>query len=372
MSASSSSTARARAAILLINLGTPSAPTAKAVRPYLKEFLSDPRVIHLPAPLRWFLVNVIILNTRPKKSARAYQKIWTDAGSPLLLATDRLAAALDARVRAADLDQVMVRYAMRYGAPSLADVLDELRASGVDRLVVVPLYPQYAAATTASSLERVNDLLRAQWVFPAVHVVPPFYDDSGFLDAQAALVRAQWGDARPGHTLMSFHGLPEDHVTRADASGQHCLRRTDCCDQVGAHNRLCYRAHCFATARGLAARLGLDDDVYSVTFQSRLGRQRWLTPATSEQVVALARGGVEYLSVVTPAFVADCLETLEEIGVEARKAFLDAGGKRFDLVPCVNDHPLFVEALFQMAQSSGFLEPAQTAIADAPSLARSG
>lgn len=329
-----------RTGILLVNTGTTAAPTTGATRAYLREFLSDARVLDLAAPLRYFILYGFILPFRPRKSAEAYAAIWGEEGSPLLAVSRACRDAIQERFPEAD-----VALAMRYGQPSLLAALDELMADPVDRIVVVPLFPQYASATTGSVLERVYSLVKSRWNVPSLSVVPPFFDDTGFLDAWRAVAAPVLEAVNPDHVLMSYHGLPERHVRKSDPTGRHCLERDGCCAVLGSENRYCYRAQCLATSRAIAERLALAPGRYSVSFQSRLGRDAWLTPATDQRVPELAREGVKRLVVLCPAFVADCLETLEEIGLRARESFLEAGGEEFQLVPCLNVHAAWLDAL---------------------------
>jgi len=339
-----------RTALLLVNLGTPDAPTVDAVKPYLGEFLMDKRVISIPTLLRWILVNVIILNTRPKKSAAAYQKVWTDEGSPLRIAHDKLT---DAVKQALDDDDtvgadVVVDAAMRYGQPSIKSVVQRLQGQGVERFVVFPLYPQYASSTTGTVMEEVMDIVRTCTTVPAVAQVPAFFDDDAFIDATLAAGAELHTAFNPDHVLFSFHGLPQEHLT--DAHPQHCLSSSSCCERVGAENRFCYRAQCTQTAKAIAGKLGLDDDGWSMSFQSRLGKAEWIRPYTDDVVEQLAKDGKKRLAVYCPAFVADCLETLEEIGMEAKEEFIAAGGEDLQLIPCVNDHPVWVDGVVQLAK----------------------
>lgn len=333
---------------LLVNLGTPDAPTTPAVRRYLREFLSDPRVIDLAPIARTLLLYGVILPFRPKKSAAAYRKIWTERGSPLLFHTQDLAAAVAERLG----PQWHVAMAMRYGNPGLDPALDSLQRAGVDRIVVLPLYPQYASSSTGSSLERLYTLAGAMTVTPPLQTVPDFYDHPGFLDAAAAVARPHLAEFRPDHVLMSFHGLPERQIRATDLGRPHCLETADCCDAIASANRSCYRAQSYATARLLAQRLELTADTTSVAFQSRLGRTPWIKPWTDKALVELAQRGVRRLAVMCPSFVADCLETLEEIGIRADATFRAAGGEALTLVPCVNSDPRWVEAVAQMLRAA--------------------
>ena len=327
--------------ILLLNLGTPEAPTTPAVRRYLREFLSDPRVIDIHPVARKLLLELVILPTRPSKSAAAYAKVWSPEGSPLLT----LSRALESKVRQAMGPGHLVELAMRYGRPSIPEALARLTAGGASRLVVAPLYPQYSSAATGSSLEAVFADLATRHVVPPVAVLPAFYDDPGFISAFAAVGAPVLAEQRPDHVLFSFHGLPERHVKASDHSGRHCLRSAACCDAIGEANRDCYRAHCYATARALAARLELAPGRWSVSFQSRLGRTPWIKPYTDVVLDELALAGKKRLCVFCPAFVADCLETLEEIGLRAREQFLAHGGESLTLVPSLNASDAWVEAL---------------------------
>ncbi len=287
--------------LLLINLGTPAAPTTAAVRRYLREFLSDPRVIDLHPLARTLLLELVILPTRPAKSAHAYRSIWDpQRGSPLLAHSKDLAAAVQRQLGA----DWVVELAMRYGEPSIASGLAALRA--VERIVVLPLYPQYAASSTATSVARVMELAAARWDVPPIDIVPAFHADPGFLAAATAVARPALEAARPDHVLFSFHGLPERQIKKSDASGAHCLASETCCDRG---NPNCYRAQCFATARALAERLEVTS--YTICFQSRLGRTPWIRPHTDVLIDELAKQGKKRLAVLCPSFVADCLETLE-------------------------------------------------------------
>lgn len=355
--------------LLLVNLGTPAAPTAEAVRPYLREFLTDGRVIDIPAPLRWMLVNGVIAPFRSPKSAEAYAAIWTDEGSPLLTISEALTkkvrAALDDDARAAGVPKVHVELAMRYAQPSLERALDAMRAEGVERILVFPLYPQYSSAATGSSNERVMKLVAREAAVPSLCFVPHFYDHPAFLDAFVAGARKELEEARADFTLFSFHGLPEAHVQATDPTGAHCLKSSSCCDSIVDANRFCYRAQCYATARGLARRLKLRDDQWSVSFQSRLGRAEWVKPYTDFVLPELAAKGVKRLAVFCPAFVADCLETLEEIGIRAKEDFTGAGGEDLFLMPCPNAHDAFVSAVLTLAREACGWLPAPASLSAA-------
>lgn len=335
-----------RTGLLLINLGTPEAPETGPVRAYLREFLSDPRVIDIPALARWLLLNLIILPTRPAKSAAAYRKIWTAAGSPLLVHHRALAEAVQESLG----DGIKVVAAMRYGQPSIANALATLKAAGIDRILVLPLYPQYSSAATGSTLEAVFTQAARLWNVPSLQVLPPFYADAGFIRAVASQARPVLARLQPDHVLFSFHGVPERQVKRSDDTGRHCLVQAGCCETIGPQNQYCYRAHCVQTATRTAAALGLSPDQWSISFQSRLGRTPWITPFTDVVLAELPGRGVKRLAVVSPSFTADCLETLEEIGLRADADFRAAGGDRLELVPSLNAEPVWVEAVVAMVQ----------------------
>jgi ferrochelatase len=337
--------------LLLCNLGTPDQPTPSAVRRYLRQFLGDSRVLDLNPVGRWALLNLIILPLRPRKSAEAYRKIWTDRGSPLLGHSEDLASAVRERLGAG----WAVELGMRYQHPSLASALDKLRKAGTDRVVVFPLYPQYAASTTGSTVAEILRIGGQPWAPPSLSFVEPFYDNPDFLAAFAAQGAPLLQSERPDHVLFSFHGLPERHLRKTDVSGGHCLAQSSCCDSVGFANRRCYRAQCFATARAMAARLSLAEGSWSVSFQSRLGRTPWIEPYTDKTIAALAQKGCKRLAVFCPSFVADCLETLEEIGIRGKEQFVSAGGERLTLIPSLNASARWADAVATLARRHGSL-----------------
>jgi ferrochelatase len=329
-----------RTGVLLLNLGTPDSPRTRDVRRYLREFLSDPRVLDLPAPLRALLLYGAILPFRPRRSAAAYRQIWTPAGSPLLVHGRALAEGV---ARALG-DDFRVELAMRYGRPSIAQGVAALRAAGVGRLVALPLFPQYSAAATGSAVAKLLEELARGWDVPPVTVASPFYDEPRFIAAFAAAA-ADLAGFRADHVLMSFHGLPERQIRRSEPLPGHCLASPGCCDDARAVAGGCYRAQCFATARALARALELPEGDWSASFQSRLGRTPWIAPYTDEVMPQLAARGVKRLAVLCPAFVADCLETLEEIGIRARDQWHALGGDALWVAPCPNAHPRWVEAV---------------------------
>lgn len=317
----------ATTAVLLCNLGTPDAPTPAALRRFLAQFLGDRRVVEIPRLLWWWILHGVILRVRPARSAKKYATIWTAAGSPLLVWTETQAQLLAAELGARG-HRVSVRFAMRYGAPAVDTVLDQLKAEGVTRLLVLPLYPQYSATTTASTVDAVcRWALRVRTV-PELRFVNRYHDDPGYIAALAKRVTDHWqAEGRGQFLVLSFHGVP--HRTLVLGDPYHC--------------------ECRKTARLLREHLGLDESAVLVTFQSRLGRAEWLQPYTEPTLIALARQGVRRVDVMCPGFTADNLETLEEIDQEAREAFMHAGGAEFHHIPCLNDQPEWIDALLQIA-----------------------
>jgi ferrochelatase len=310
-----------RIGVLLINLGTPDAPEVRAVRRYLAEFLSDPRVVEIPAIAWRPILHGFILRTRPRRSAEAYNQIWTNEGSPLAVIAKRQAHALRDRLG----DRVRVDYAMRYGNPGIAEAIESMTAAGCDRILTVPMYPQYCAATTATANDAVFGVLARMRVQPALRVLPPYYDDRLYIGALRDNLARQLKalDFEPERLLLSFHGMPQRTLALGDP----------------------YHDHCQATARLVSAALGRDVDV---TFQSRFGRAKWLEPATDATLAALPAQGVKRIAVAAPGFSTDCLETLEELGIRGRETFERAGGERFALLDCLNDSPEGMTMLQQL------------------------
>jgi ferrochelatase len=317
-------TAVAKVGVLLVNLGTPAAPTARALRPYLEQFLSDRRVIEIPRLVWWPLLHAVILNIRPRKSARKYAKIWTAEGSPLKVHTERQAGALQAAIEGKIEYPTQVDWAMRYGTPSIRARIHRLREQGCDRLLVIPLYPQYSASATGSTYDAVSAALLNVRNLPGLRIVKHFHDHPAYIHALAAQVKHYWAsNGRSEKLVMSFHGLPRFTLDRGDP----------------------YHCECHKTARLLAAALELDPDQYLVTFQSRFGRAEWLKPYTMEVMQQLGAKRVRRIDVFCPGFVADCLETLEEIALENKAAFVRAGGGDFHYIPCLNESPPWIQAL---------------------------
>ena len=325
-------TPQPRVGVLLINLGTPDAPHARAVRRYLAEFLSDPRVIEIPAIAWQPILHGIILRTRPKRSAEAYSQVWTNEGSPLAVIARKQAHALREQLGAG----VQVEYAMRYGSPGIADAIDRMIGDGCTRILAAPLYPQYCAATTATANDAVFAKLAAMRLQPALRTLPPYYDDPLYIEALRANLERQLAalDFEPERLLLSFHGMPQRTLELGDP----------------------YHCHCQKTARLLAQAMGREVDV---AFQSRFGRAKWLEPATEPVLAAYPGNGVKRIAIAAPGFSADCLETLEELGIRGRETFRHTGGEDFALLDCLNDSPEGMTMLQQLVtrELAGWLEP---------------
>jgi len=333
--------------VLLLNLGTPDAPTTSAVRRYLKQFLSDPRVIDLPALARLLLLYLIILPFRPRKSAAAYASVWSsETGSPLLSHSRDLQRKVQARLGPG----YAVSLGMRYGNPSVKAAVEELDRAGTTGFTCLPLFPQYSSAATGSAVEEVMRVTLGKWNLPSVRFLGAFHSNPRFLDAFANVARPQLAAILPDFVMFSYHGLPERHMFKSDPTGKHCLATAGCCDAPVEANRFCYRAQCYATTRGLVERLGLAEGSYVTTFQSRLGRTPWIKPYTDDYLPELAKTGARRVAVLCPAFVADCLETIEEIGDRARHDWKEAGGEELVLVTSLNAEDDWVEAVADMVR----------------------
>lgn len=317
-----------QAAVVLVNLGTPQAPDTGSVRRYLAQFLSDPRLIEMPRWIWWLILHGVILRLRPRRSAQAYRQIWTEAGSPLMVNSERLARAVDLRLRDVATGRVAVRIAMRYGQPALATVLRELHAANVRRIVVLPLYPQYSATTTASVFDALAaELTTWRWI-PEIAFVSDYYQRADYIQVLADSVRTHWTTHGRRHLLMSFHGIPERYLFAGDP----------------------YHCHCHGTARRLAEALGLGAGDWTLAFQSRVGRERWLQPYTDATLDALPARGIRAVDVICPGFAADCLETLEEIAIAGRERFVRAGGESFGYIPALNDRVEHAALLAQLVR----------------------
>lgn len=322
----------------MLNLGSPDSPSVPDVRQYLKEFLLDERVIDAPPLVRNLVVRGLILPTRPKKSAEAYASVWTDEGSPLLATSRRQQALLQGRV------PVPVALAMRYRRPAVAEVLAELLARGLEELFILPMYPHYAMSSYETAVVQVTQEIARQRPGLKWRLLQPYYAEPGYIAALAAKARPHL-EGGYGHVLFSFHGIPERHLRKSDPSHAHCLDVPGCCECPHPAHATCYRHQCFTTARLAAAELGLADGKWGVSFQSRLGRDPWLKPYTDATLRAFGEQKLSRLVVLSPAFTADCLETIEELGVEGRDEFHEAGGGDYVLVPCLNDDPGFADFL---------------------------
>jgi ferrochelatase len=327
--------------VLLVNLGSPDSPSVPDVRRYLREFLMDGRVLDVNWLARFCIVHLAILPTRPKQSAEAYEKVWTAAGSPLIATSRNVRAKLQERV------SIPVELAMRYQNPSIPEAVAKLARNGVDDLLLIPLFPHYAMSSFESAVERVREVAAKLAPRMRIEVQPPFFDHPDFIKALVASAR-DFLDRGYDHLLFSFHGLPERQIRKSDPTSCHCLVKENCCEVTSPAHATCYRAQCFKTAAAFAEQAGVPKDKYSVAFQSRLGRDPWLKPYTDYVLPLLANRGVRKLLVICPAFVSDCLETLEEIGIRGRETFLAAGGQESILIPCLNEHTLWLEALEKM------------------------
>ncbi|TAH52613.1 MAG: ferrochelatase [Betaproteobacteria bacterium] len=319
----------ARVGVLLANLGTPAAPTAGALRPYLRQFLSDPRVVEIPRAVWWLILNGIILNVRPAKSAAKYASIWMEEGSPLKVHTERQAKLLAGYLTAAGHPDLEVVWAMRYGAPSIPDMLNALRARGCDRILVLPAYPQYSSSTTGSVIDEVAHCMRHWRNMPEIRYVRSFHDDPAYIDAIVHSVREHWQrHGEPDKLVLSFHGVPRRTLDLGDP----------------------YHCECHKTGRLVAEALNLPAGRAVVTFQSRFGKAEWLQPYTQPTLEALAKAGTRRVDVICPGFVSDCLETLEEIAMECKAAFLAQGGETFHYIPCLNERHEWINALTELAR----------------------
>jgi protoporphyrin/coproporphyrin ferrochelatase len=327
--------------VLLVNLGSPDSPSVADVRKYLREFLMDGRVLDTPWPVRFCVVNFAILPSRPKESAHAYQKIWTPEGSPLVVTSRRVQKKLQQRVT------VPVELAMRYQNPSIKSALKNLANRSVTDLLVIPLFPHYAMSSYESAVERVKEI--AVVLTPAMNLKfqPPSFDAPDYITALVASAKNHL-DASYDHLLFSFHGIPERHLRKSDPTGCHCLKTENCCEVPNPAHATCYRAQCFKTVAAFVAKAGVPGEKYSVSFQSRLGKDPWLKPYTDLELEKFPARGIKKLLVICPAFVSDCLETIEEIGIRGREAFLAAGGGELTLIPCMNEHPQWLDALEKM------------------------
>ena len=327
--------------VLLVNLGTPDSPSVRDVRKYLREFLSDPRVIDTSAFARWLLVNFVIAPIRSSRSAKLYQKIWTSVGSPLLHYSKKQKELLQKKLG----DNFHVELAMRYQSPSIQDVLAKFSKLNFEKIIVLPLFPQYASASTGSVHEKIMSMVSRWLVIPEIKFINSFPNHEGFIHAFTEIGK-KYQPEKYDHVLFSFHGLPERHIKKADNFG-HCLKE-NCCAVLEAKNAGCYRAQCYETARCLAKSLNIAFENYTVCFQSRLGRTPWIKPYSDEVIEALGKNGKKNVLVFAPAFVSDCLETIYEIGIEYDQLFKKCGGAKIQLVESLNDHPAWIDAMAEL------------------------
>lgn len=317
--------------VLITNLGTPEAPTKQALRPYLKEFLSDPRVVEVPRLIWWMILNLVILNIRPRRSAKAYETVWTDQGSPLMFHTQNQANAIKQALEQKWGNKVVVDFAMRYGQPSVANTIDKMLQSGVRKLLVLPLYPQYCASTTASTFDAVAASMTNRRWMPELRFVTQYNDFPQYIQAVADKIREHWKThERADKLIFSFHGIPKRYLLNGDP----------------------YHCECHKTSRLIAENLGLTKAEYLTSFQSRFGREEWLKPYTDHTLMALPKEGVNSVQVVCPGFSSDCLETIEEIGEENREYFMEAGGKRYEYIEALNSDPQHISALVDLIEQN--------------------
>jgi protoporphyrin/coproporphyrin ferrochelatase len=328
-------------AVLLANLGSPDAPDAPSLRKYLNQFLMDPSVFHLPWIIRRLIVSLFILPLRPKKSALAYKSVWMDDGAPLVVLSKRLLQALKQQI------DIPVAISMRYGNPSIESQLISLCSDkGISEILFIPLYPHYADSTVATSVKEAKKVIIEHGLQVKLSVLAPFYAEPNYINSLVSSAKP-WLDklAQYDHLLFSYHGLPESHITGEDVTGNHCLQNKDCCSKASAAHDKCYRHQVIRTTESFVELTALTPDQYSISFQSRLGRAKWLEPGTEATLEKLARQGVKNVLVICPAFVTDCLETLEEIEIRGAEVFKAAGGKTLTLIPCLNDQAAWVSTL---------------------------
>lgn len=327
--------------IILINLGTPKAADTASVRAYLAEFLNDPRVIDLPSPFRQLLVKGFILPFRPKRSARAYQQIWQPEGSPMLINSQKLINALSVELQ----ENFIVTLGMRYGQPSIGAALEAMKKKNCHKIILLPLFPQYASASTGSAIEKILRELQSYRNFPSVQWINSFYNHAGFIEAWNQIFTEQTHSHKlPEMWVFSYHGLPVRQLNQSGCSTNSCLGQRKC-ENLSSQTTMCYRQQCFITSRLLAQTFQLKPEQYRVSFQSRLGRTPWTTPYTDQLLIELAEQGIKHIGMLCPSFVTDCLETLEEIGIRAKQQWFQLGGTEFTLLPCLNDHPAWVQGL---------------------------
>lgn len=334
---------QSKTGILLVNLGSPDSYEPKDVKVYLREFLTDKRVLDAPTPIRKMIVEGLILPFRPKESGEAYESIWFEEGSPLIVYTQRVIDKLKAKLG----PSVPVAMGMRYGNPSIEAGIQELinQNADLEHVYLVPLYPQYAMATTETVTEKTKEVILEKFPQLKMSIREAFYNDPLYIKALGESMRPALVDKSIEHLLFSFHGVPERHIKKRDITGDHCLKCENCCEVTSSAHTFCYRHQDVQTMKNVAKYLGLDESFYSISFQSRLGLDPWLSPFTDKELIRMGKEGKKKVAVVCPAFISDCIETLEEIGIRGEEDFVEAGGEELVLVPCINDHDLWVVAL---------------------------
>lgn len=331
--------------ILLINLGTPEAPNKSAVRRYLREFLSDPRVIDIHRVVRWILLHFFILPFRPKQSAHAYQQIWTDKGSPLLEHSNELTDKLDSALG----NNFAVALGMRYGKPSIENALQHLIKKQCEKIIILPLFPQYSSAASGSAIEKTLTLIKQQKEIPSISIISDFFNQPAFIAAYQNLLKKELEDFPFDLLLFSYHGLP---IRQLNGCGNTTCAQTQSCPPMQNNHRFCYRSQCYTTSYLLARELTLKEHQYQTAFQSRLGKTPWIKPYTDQCLIELSQQGIKNLAIACPSFVVDCLETLEEIGIRAKNQWRSLGGENFKLIPCLNSNPVWINALKTMIEEN--------------------
>ncbi len=330
--------------VILLNLGSPDSTSTPDVRNYLREFLMDSRVIDQPAILRWLIVHCFVLPKRPEQSAEAYATVWTDQGSPLIVTSIKQQKALQAKL------DIPVELGMRYGNPSTEKALESLIAQGVDDLFIIPLYPHYAMSSYETAVVYLNKIIKKKQLSIKTSLLPPFFNDDGYISALVESARPYLDDQPYEKLIFSFHGIPERHVIKTDSTKTHCLSSENCCHQCSPAHATCYRHQCVKTVDAFAEKLGLREDQYILSFQSRLGRDPWLKPYTDKTIETLGEEGIKNVKIICPAFTTDCLETLEEIAIGGKEIFEEAGGELYEQIPCLNDQTHFIEFLERKVQ----------------------
>ncbi|MBO9480069.1 MULTISPECIES: ferrochelatase [Gammaproteobacteria] len=330
--------------VLLVNLGSPDSTSVEDVRNYLNEFLMDKHVIDLPWVIRRLILSLFILPSRPARSAEAYSAIWTEQGSPLIVNSEKCAEQLRERT------SIPIELAMRYGKPDMAKALSNLaKQPGIEEILLFPLYPHYAMSSVKTVIERAKSLMQEMGITLPLRVHPVFYDHDGYIEALVESAKP-WLEKEFDHLVFSYHGVPERHITKDDPTGNHCLKDKSCCQKTSIAHKTCYRHQVYQTTEAFVEKAGIPIDKYSVGFQSRLGKAKWLEPNTLDVLKQLADQGARKVLVICPSFVSDCLETLEEIGIGAKEEFIKAGGESLELIPCLNDHPAWIDLLKQWSE----------------------